>query len=111
MKTLPILDEQAVVRLSRQGGFATIQALTRPREIEFAQCNFEQRTRICTLLEGCLPLTSSSSGRGDQRFYQIELRFRTGEQDDEMVLKVPEDQAPGELVLLWDKGELLQNGR
>jgi hypothetical protein len=54
-----------------------------------------------------LPLTSPSPGRGDQRFYQIELRYRTGEQDDQMVLKVPEDQAPGELVRLWDKGELL----
>ena len=107
MKTLPTLDDQAVVRLSRQGGVAMIQALSRPREIEFAQCNLDQRTRICSLLEGCLPLTSPSPGRGDQRFYQIELRYRTGEQDDQMVLKVPEDQAPGELVRLWDKGELL----
>jgi hypothetical protein len=52
-------------------------------------------------------MTSSSAGRGDQRFYQIEVRYRSGEQDDRMVMKVPEDQAPGELVHLWDKGELL----
>lgn len=58
MKTLPTLDDQAVVRLSRQGGVAMIQALSRPREIEFAQCNLDQRARICSLLEGCLPLTS-----------------------------------------------------
>ncbi|GAB6402715.1 protealysin inhibitor emfourin [Pseudomonas sp. MHK4] len=107
MKTLPTLDDRAVLRLSRQGGFAAIQATTRPREIEFAQCNIEQRSRICVLLEGCLPLTSPVAGGGDQRFYQIELRYREGEQDDQMVLKVPEDQAPGELVRLWDKGELL----
>jgi hypothetical protein len=44
---------------------------------------------------------------GDQRFYQIELHYRAGEQDDQMVLKVPENQAPAELVRLWDLGELL----
>lgn len=55
------------------------------------------------MLKGCLPLDSSESGRGDQRFYQIEVRYQSGE----MVLKVPEDRAPGELVHLWDKGELL----
>ncbi|VVP80533.1 hypothetical protein PS918_02253 [Pseudomonas fluorescens] len=107
MKNLPTLDERAVVRLSRQGGFAAIQALSRPREIEFGQCDIDQRSRICLLLEGCLPLASASPGGGDQRFYQIEVRFFAGEQDDEVVLKVPEDRAPGELVRLWDKGELL----
>ena len=107
MKNLPTLGDEAVVRLSRQGGFAAIHALTRPREIEFAQCDIDQRLRICTLLEGCLPLNSDTSGQGDQRFYKIEVRFRLNEQDDQMVLKVPEDQAPGELVHLWDKGEVL----
>ena len=107
MKTLPVLGDEAVVRLSRQGGFAPIHALSRPREIEFAQCDIAQRSRICTLLEGCLPLTQQPSGRADQRFYQIEVRYRVNQQDDELVLKVPEDQAPGELVHLWDKGEVL----
>ncbi|MCI0994040.1 hypothetical protein HNO91_08115 [Pseudomonas corrugata] len=107
MKTLPDLDDNAVVRLSRQGGVAAIHALTRPREIEFAQCDLDQRTRIHSVLEGCLPLTSSTSGQGDQRFFQIEVRYRTDDQDNEMVLQVPEDRAPGELVHLWDKGEVL----
>lgn len=107
MKTLPTLGDEAVVRLSRQGGFAAVHALTRPREIEFAQCDIDQRTRICTLLEGCLPLARESSGQGDQRFYQIEVRLRLNDQDSGLVLKVPEDQAPGELVHLWDKGLLL----
>ncbi|WP_426201543.1 protealysin inhibitor emfourin [Pseudomonas sp. TWP3-1] len=103
MKTLPELGDDSVVRVSRQGGMAAIHSLTRPREIEFAQCDITQRTRICSVLEGCLTLDSSESGRGDQRFYQIEVRYGTGE----MTLKVPEDQAPGELVHLWDKGQLL----
>ncbi|MBJ2349614.1 MULTISPECIES: protealysin inhibitor emfourin [Pseudomonas] len=107
MKTLPDLDDKAVVKLSRQGGVAAIHALTRPREIEFAQCDLDQRTRICSVLEGCLPLTSSTPGRGDQRYFQIEVRYRSNDQDDEMVLQVPEDRAPGDLVHLWDKGEVL----
>jgi len=107
MKTLPALGDDARVRLSRQGGFAAIHALSRPREIEFAQCDISQRTRICSVLEGCLTLDSTVSGRGDQRFYQIEVNYRSGEQEDRMVLNVPEDQAPGELVHLWDTGQLL----
>ncbi|HCS45369.1 MAG TPA: hypothetical protein DIW52_21500 [Pseudomonas sp.] len=107
MKTLPTLGNDAVVRLSRQGGVAAIHALTRPRRIEFAQCDIDQRTRICTVLEGCLAFADPTSGRGDQRFYEIEVHFRSGEQDDRMVMKVPEDQAPGELVHLWDKGEVI----
>lgn len=107
MKTLPALGDDARVRLSRQGGFAPIHALSRPREIEFAQCDISQRTRICSVLEGCLPLDTAESGRSDQRFYQVEVSYRHGGQDDQMVLKVPEDQAPGDLVHLWDTGQLL----
>ncbi len=107
MKQLPKLGDDTTLRLSRQGGVAAIQALSRPREIEFAQCSEQQRGQICSVLEGCLPLANSSSGRGDQRYYQIELRYREHEQDDEMVLRIPEEQAPGELVRLWDKGEVL----
>ncbi|WP_339532908.1 protealysin inhibitor emfourin [Pseudomonas mucidolens] len=103
MKTLPPLGDEATVKLSRQGGVAAIQALTRPREIEFAQCDLDQRQRILNVIEGCLPLDSSQAGQGDRRFYQIEVRVRL---DDQLMLQIPEDQAPGELVLLWDKGQV-----
>ena len=103
MKILPELGDDSVVRVSRQGGVAAIHSLSRPREIEFAQCDISERRRICSVLEGCLPLDSAETGRADQRFYQIEVRYPSGE----MVLKVPEDQAPGDLVHLWDKGQLL----
>ena len=106
IKRLPKLGDNATLRLSRQGGVAAIQALSRPREIEFSQCNEQQRGQICSLLEGCLPLANRPAGRGDQRYYRIELRYREDEQDDEMVLQIPEEQAPGELVRLWDKGEV-----
>jgi len=107
MKQLPALGNDTTVRLSRQGGFAALQVLSRPREIDFSNCNEQQRGQICSVLEGCLPLATSSSGQGDRRYYQIELRYRQNERDDEMVLQVPEEQAPGELVRLWDKGEVI----
>ncbi|WP_181296988.1 protealysin inhibitor emfourin [Pseudomonas sp. Q2-TVG4-2] len=107
MRQLPPLGKDATVRLSRQGGLAAMQALSRPREIDFASCDEQQRGQICSVLEGCLPLATSASGQGDRRYYQIELRYRKNERDDEMVLQIPEEQAPGELVLLWDKGEVL----
>lgn len=107
MKQLPALGNGTTVRLSRQGGFAALQALSRPRQIDFSNCNEQQRGQICSVLEGCLPLATSSSGQGDRRYYQIELRYRQNERDDEMILQVPEEQAPGDLVRLWDKGEVM----
>ena len=107
MKRLPTLGNDATVRLSRQGGFVAMQALSRPREIDFASCDDRQRGQICSVLEGCLPLARTDGGRADGRYYQIELRYRSNEQDDEIILQVPEAQAPGELVRLWDKGELI----
>jgi hypothetical protein len=107
MKQLPPLGEEATVRLSRQGGFAAMQVLSRPREIDFASCDEQQRGQICSVLEGCVPLATEHGGQGDRRYYQIELRYRENERDSEMVLRVPEEQAPGELVRLWDKGDVV----
>ena len=50
MKNLPELGDDSVVRVSRQGGVAAIHSLSRPREIEFAQCDISQRSRICSVL-------------------------------------------------------------
>ncbi len=107
MEKLPALGDDATVRLSRQGGFVAMQALSRPREISFASCDEQQRGQICSVLEGCLPLAQSKAVQADERYYQIELRYRQNEGTDEMILQIPEAQAPGELVRLWDKGELL----
>ncbi|WP_407309743.1 protealysin inhibitor emfourin [Pseudomonas sp. nanlin1] len=109
MNEFPELGEDAIVRVSRQGGVAAIQALTRPREIEFAQCDPQQRSQICSLLSGCMPLAAETgnAGRGDQRFYQIELSYRLKDQAEKRIIKVPENSAPSELVRLWDKGEVV----
>lgn len=108
MKELPELGDTTVVRLSRQGGIAAMPGLTRPREIEFAQCDPRQRTQICLLLSDCMPLSAdtNNAGRGDERFYQIELNYRIEDREEKQILKVPEHSAPSELVRLWDKGEV-----
>ncbi|AYN95291.1 MULTISPECIES: protealysin inhibitor emfourin [Pseudomonas] len=103
MKELPKLGPDALLRLSRQGGFAAIHALARPREIDFSSCNEDERGRICSVLERSLPASAESVGRGDQRYYKIELRFK--DKPDEITITVPEDRAPNELVRLWDKGD------
>ena len=93
MRELPPLGKDTVVRLSRQGGFAPLHALSKPREIEFGQYDSAQRG-------------PTQVGRGDQRYFKVELRFRPqpAEQQDELTLLIPEDRAPSELVRLWDKG-------
>lgn len=100
MKRLPELGADTIVRISRQGGFAALAALSRPREIDFAQCDPGQRGQVCSVLQTCLPVATPDAGSGDQRFYRIELAFRQGE----LVLQVPEERAPRDLVQLWEKG-------
>lgn len=108
MNELPELGDNALVRLSRQGGVAAMPGLARPREIEFAHCDAQQRTQICSLLSDCMPLVAetTAAGHGDQRFYQIELHYRIENREEKQILKVPECNAPSGLVQLWDKGEM-----
>lgn len=104
MKSLPELGASAIVRISRQGGFAAIGALSRPREIDFAQCDPGQRGQVCSVLESCLAASTPEAGKGDQRFYRIELEVPRQNEHSEMVLQIPEDRAPGDLVRLWEHG-------
>ncbi|MGE4408094.1 protealysin inhibitor emfourin [Pseudomonas sp.] len=101
---LPELGPDSSLRLSRQGGLAALPGLTRPRQIEFARCDAAQRRDICTLLERCLPVASKTVGAGDQRYYRIELHYRREDADAEMILQIPEERAPQELVQLWQDG-------
>ncbi|WP_070886218.1 hypothetical protein M1D96_12390 [Pseudomonas sp. D1-3] len=104
MNELPPLSDEALVRISRQGGFAAIATLSRPREIDFAQCDPDQRGQVCSLLEACLPVASKEAGRADQRFYRIELQACAQRAQEKLVLNVPEERAPRDLVKLWKNG-------
>lgn len=103
-KTLPALGPDTVVRLSRQGGFAALPHLAAPREIDFSACDERQRGQVCSVLERCLPVAERAVGGADQRFFQVELRYRDAGRASEWILTVPEQAAPGELVELWQRG-------
>jgi len=45
-------------------------------------------------------------GAGDQRFFRVELHYRREDADAELVLQIPEDRAPQELVQLWRDGAI-----
>lgn len=104
MSYLDSLDERARVRLAREGGVAYMPALARPRDINFRECSRTQRQRVCQLLDEAERLQCTEQiGRGDQRYYRIVI-MPAGEEGEEITLKVPEQQAPQPLVLLWKKG-------
>ena len=45
---MPALGPETSLRISRQGGLVAAPALTRPRQIEFADCDPAQRRGLCS---------------------------------------------------------------
>ena len=41
-------------------------------------------------MERCLPIASKDVGRGDQRFFKVELHYRREDSDAEMILQIAE---------------------
>lgn len=103
---LPALGPDASLRVSRQGGMVAAPGLTRPRQIEFANCNADQRQGLCSVLEQCLPVASKHVGQGDKRFFKVELHYRRDDGDAELILQVAEERAPDELFQLWKDGAI-----
>jgi hypothetical protein len=72
------LSDDAVIELAREGGVAWIPALSGMRKIVVAKLNEQQKQRIATILQQSLPLGKppgqpDSPGRGDQRFFRIQI--------------------------------------
>ncbi|WP_342325483.1 protealysin inhibitor emfourin [Kosakonia sp. BYX6] len=104
----PELTDDAVVELAREGGLAFIPKLAGTRRIVIAQLSAEQRQRLVDILHQALPLgqqpgKTDSPGRGDQRFYRLQITW-TSQQPD-MLLLIPESKAPPSFVELWREGE------
>ncbi|ALR07744.1 hypothetical protein B9J09_06860 [Xylella fastidiosa subsp. pauca] len=110
------LNDDIVLDIACEGGCAWIPKLAKPRRVTLRQMNPLQRERICNTLLQVLPLgktpgAQSSVGRGDQRYYRIEISNIIQNQKhvgdgDTIILLIPEDQAPPELVQLWKEGEI-----
>ncbi|EMD99692.1 hypothetical protein GFK97_21145 [Pseudomonas stutzeri] len=103
---MPALGPETSLRVSRQGGFVAAPGLARTRQIEFADCDAEQRRGLCSVVERCLPVASKNVGAGDQRFFRVELHYRREDTDAELILQIAEDRAPQELMQLWQNGAI-----
>ena len=104
----PELTDDAVVELAREGGLAFMPALSGKRRIVIARLSAEQRQRLVEILHQALPLGQppgkpDSPGRGDQRFYRVQITWTS--QPTDMLLLIPESKAPPSFVELWREGE------
>ncbi|WP_130099690.1 protealysin inhibitor emfourin [Siccibacter turicensis] len=109
---LPELTDDAVIELAREGGVAFIPRLSAPRRIVLAELTPEQRERLAEILRQALPQAHppgqpDSPGRGDQRYYRIQIAWTHHDSSGyaDIVLLVPENSAPPALQNLWKRGE------
>ncbi|MCL2892653.1 protealysin inhibitor emfourin [Brenneria tiliae] len=112
MKTLPELNNDAVVELAREGGIAWIPKLAGLRRFALANLPESERERICAAIRNALPLAREpgkpdSPGRGDQFYYRIHIYFSPAENTHhiEQEFLIPEELAPSELTSLWREGK------
>ena len=107
-----VLTDDAVVELAREGGVAFIPKLSGQRTIALSSLNEAQRQRLVSILEQAFPRgqppgQASSPGSGDQRYFRIQIIW-TGQNQAhyaDIIVLVPEQEAPESLVELWQKGE------
>lgn len=110
MKTLPELNDDAVIELAREGGLAWIPKLAGLRRFVLASVPISERERICRAILRALPQAREPGepdgpGRGDQFYYRIHISYGHPQQQyAEAILLIPEDSAPPELTELWRNG-------
>lgn len=109
---VPELTDDAVVELAREGGVAFIPKLSGLRRIRLASLNTTQRQRLADILQqafsrGQPPGLPSSPGSGDQRYFRIQIIWTRHAQAQyaDIIVLIPEQEAPESLVELWQKGE------
>jgi hypothetical protein len=98
MEPLTVLQPDAVLELAREGGVAYLPALNGPRRILLAHFDAARRQQICQLINQALPYAKAEpeAGRGDQRYFRLELRA-----ERTVILIIPESHVPEGLVELW----------
>ncbi|MDE1188957.1 MAG: hypothetical protein PW844_21235 [Pantoea sp.] len=107
---IPELTDDAIIELAREGGLAFIPRLRTERRFALAQLPTPQKQRICAVLEQAMPLgepedQAANIGRGDQRYFRIQISYATHQQSGTVVILIPEQVAPPELEALWRDGE------
>ncbi|ADP09717.1 conserved uncharacterized protein [Erwinia sp. Ejp617] len=106
---LPELSDDAVIDVAREGGLAYFPKLAQPRRFTLAQLSAPQKARVCEVLRQALRLGEpedplSTPGRGDQRYFRIQISYATRQSSGAIVLLIPEQLAPTELESLWRDG-------
>lgn len=109
---VPELTDDAVVELAREGGVAFIPKLNGQRTIALSTLNEAQRQRVVSILQQAIPRGQppgqpSSPGSGDQRYFRIQIIWTRHNQAQyaDIIVLVPEQEAPESLIELWRKGE------
>lgn len=98
------LPGYARFRIAREGGLVAAPGLMRPREIALGECAPEQQQRLAALIDDCRGRASARPGRGDQRFFRLELFSAVDPKVATEQLVVDESEAPPALVALWEHG-------
>ncbi|HEY0211280.1 protealysin inhibitor emfourin [Acerihabitans sp.] len=111
MDLLSLLNEHAVIELSREGGVAYMPKLAALQRFALCDLSSAQREHLCRLVGRVALLAQHSEqsrtpGSGDQRYYRILIvGHPQGEaQATQAEIKVPESSAPPELEILWKNG-------
>ena len=107
MKPLDSLESNAVIEIYREGGIAFIPKLSGPRRVELAGMSDDKRQQICQLINQALPFAQEkeNAGRGDQRYFRIEIYVESAEHSASLVVIIPETEAPEALVNLWKQAQ------
>lgn len=106
----PELSDDAIIDVAREGGFAVFPKLAQPRRFALSQLAAPQKERVCQVLRQALPLgepedRQAALGRGDQRYFRIQIHYATQQSSGAVVILIPEQLAPPELEALWRDGE------
>lgn len=111
MSKTPELTDDAVIELAREGGIAWIPKLAATRRFVLASVPPPLRQRLCAVIHNAAPQAKApdqpdSPGRGDQFYYRIHISYRDAhrQQYADVVLLIPEQEAPAELEELWRNG-------
>ncbi len=104
------LSDDAIIELAREGGIAFIPRLRGERRFALGQLPEPQKQRVCNVLEQALPLgepedQAANLGRGDQRYFRIQITYATHQEAGSVVILIPETLASPELEALWRDGQ------
>lgn len=99
MSAMLLLASTAIISIALEGGLAFFPGLANPRQIDLSAYTETERSKIQTLINAVVPVAKPSVGRGDQRFYRIEIHNGATKQ----TLLIPEQDAPEDLKKLWEQ--------